>query len=131
MHQREEMLQALFDGLSMRMQRERAGTQMTLGKLIDALEQMPPDSEVANLLNPHSYRGYYSDLAFELGSGTRRAGELLDECLGAMGRVFEGYKGGEFVMGSKTPVFVAHYGCTGEKLMDLKRDGSIETETDG
>lgn len=42
-------IQALVDGMSARHQRERAEAQMTLGKLIAALEAMPSDAQVANL----------------------------------------------------------------------------------
>jgi hypothetical protein len=123
-------LQALMDGMSAQWQRERADTQMTLGKLIAALEAMPADAQVANLRDTHSYRGYYSDLAFELSDDTRPAAELLAECKEAMGQVFTGYKGGDFVMGSLTPVWVAHYGCCGNKLMAMPADGGIETAAD-
>ena len=123
-------IQAMIDGMSAQWQRERAETQMTLGKLIAALEAMPEGAEVANLRDAHSYRGYYSDLAFELSDDTRPAVELLSECRAAMGQVFCGYKGGDFVMGALTPMWVAHYGCTGKKLMALNSDGTIETADD-
>lgn len=123
-------LQALVDGMSAQWQRERAETQMTLGKLIEALEAMAPADMVANLNAAHSYRGYYSDLAFERGEGMREAGALLEECRAAMGRVFEGYKGGDFVMGERTPVWVAEYGCCGDKLMALRAGGELETAPD-
>jgi hypothetical protein len=123
-------LQALVDGLSAQWQRERAETQMTLGKMIAALEAMPPETVVANLIEPHSYRGYYDDLAFEQGEGTRLASELLADCKSAMGEVFHGYKGGEFVMGSRTPLWVASYGCCGMKLIAIREGGEIETADD-
>lgn len=63
-------IQALFDGLSAEWQRERAETQMTLGQLIEILESMPADTEIRGLNCPHSYRGYYYDLAFEPTEGT-------------------------------------------------------------
>lgn len=123
-------MQALIDGMSAQWQRERAETQMTLGKLIAALEAMPANADIAGLTGPHSYRGYYSDLAFEPTEGTVKAGDLLAACKGAMGQVFEGYKGGDYVMGSLTPVWVSYYGTTGKKLMALNADGSIETAED-
>ena len=97
-------ISVLIDGLNAQWQRERAETQMTLGKLIADLEAMPKGACVANLKSAHSYRGYYSDLAFEKGEGQRPAAELLAECKAAMGKVFEGYKGGNYVMGALTPV---------------------------
>ena len=123
-------IQDLVDGWSARMARSRAETQMTLGKLIAALEAMPEDADVAGLSSPHSYRGYYSDLAFEPTGGTVKAVALLTECRATMGQVFQGYKGGDFVMGALTPVWVSHYGTTGKKLIALRQDGSIETTDD-
>ena len=123
-------IQALFDGMSAQWQRERAETQMTLGKLIAALEAMPEGTEVANLNSAHSYRGYYSDLAFECDEGTRPAADLLAECKAAMWQVFCGYKGGNYVMGALTPVWLASYGCCGQKLMALHEGGEIETAED-
>lgn len=123
-------LQAMMDGLSAQWQRDRAETQMTLGELIDALHAMPADAQVSNLDNEHSYRGYYSDLAFERLEGTRAASDLLADCKAAMGQVFKGYKGGDFVMGRLTPVWVADYGSCGQKLMSLSVGGGIETAED-
>lgn len=123
-------LQALIDGMNAQWQRERAETQLTLGALISALENMPDDAQVANLRNPDSYRGYYSDLYFERHDGTRPAAELLAECKAAMGQVFTGYKGGEYVMGELTPLWVASYGYCGLKLMAVHAGGELETEDD-
>ena len=120
-------LQALFDGLSAGWQKERAKTQMTLGQLIAALEATPSGDEVENLCELHSYRGYYSDLAFERGEGSRPASDLLAECREAMGRTFEGYKGGDYMMGENTPLWVADYGCCGNRIMALNPDGKFET----
>jgi hypothetical protein len=118
-------LQALFDGMSLNEQRHRAKTQMTLGAMIEKLKGMKPTARVANLVSAQSYRGYYIDLAFEQKKGTRPASELLSECLDAMGKVFGGYKGGDFVMGALTPVWVANYGCCGERLVDIGIGGKI------
>lgn len=123
-------LQALVDGMSANWQRERAETQLTLGKLIKALEAMPEGTKVANLRNPDSYRGYYSDLYFERHDGERFASELLADCKSAMGQVFYGYKGGKYVMGALTPLWIATYGCCGQKLMAVHSGGEIETAED-
>ena len=122
--------QALIDGLKAQWQRERAESQMTLGKLIAALESMPPDSHVDGIDSPHSYRGYYSDLAFEPRHEKTTVSELLQTCRDTMGQVFEGYKGGDFVMGALTPLWVANYGCTGMRIMGLSTSGALETATD-
>ena len=123
-------LQDLFDGLSARMQRERSKTQMTLGGMISALEAMPADTEVYGLYSPHSYRGYYSDLAFESKTEKVSAGNLLAECKTAMGKVFEGYKGGDYVMGALTPVWIANHGVCGLKIIAINSDGTVETAED-
>jgi|SRR6478735_4333911 len=123
-------LQAMMDGLNAQWQKERSNTQMTLGQLIDFLEGLDPEAQVVNLVHPHSYRGYYSDLAFEHAEGTRAAGDLLSACRLCMGEVFEGYKGGDFVMGKLTPLWVASYGCCGLKLMRLGINGDMETAED-
>lgn len=123
-------LQALADGLSAQWMRDRAQSQMTLGKMIAALEAMPADAEMDDLREPHSYRGYYSDLAFERFKGKCKAADVLSMCKAAMGQVFHGYKGGDFVMGALTPVWIAHYGCCGEKIMAINGDGSLTTEQD-
>jgi hypothetical protein len=123
-------LQALVDGMSARMMRERAETQMTLGKLISALEGMPKDALIQGIDNPHSYRGYYSDLAFETDHKPMEVGEALKMCKDAMGQVFEGYKGGDFVMGALTPVWIAEYGCCGLKIMGIDSNGTFITAED-
>ena len=124
----QDYLQAVFYGMAMQLQEARSETQMTLGNLIEALEKMPSGSMVANLHSVHSYRGYYEDLAFELGEGVRPAADLLSECRAVMGKALTGYKGGEFVMGEKTPVWVAPQDTTGDKLMRVGEDGLLETE---
>ena len=123
-------IQAMMNGMSAQWKRERAETQMTLGKLIVALEGMPADAKITGLTNPYSYRGYYEDLAFEPREEKVKAEVLLAECRYAMGRAFKGYKGGNFVMGELTPVWVADYGCSGKKLVALNPDGTIETAED-
>lgn len=121
-------IQLLVDSMSAQWKRERAETQMTLGKLIAVLEGMEPMTVLPGLRNAHSYRGYYSDLAFEEG-GENTAALLLEHCREAMGREFGGYKGGDYLMGENTPVWVAHYGCCGLKLIGISAAG-LETKED-
>lgn len=120
-------MQALVDGMNAQWQRERSKTQLTLGAMIKTLEGMAPETAVC-LGSPHSYRGYYCDLSFENEANT--AGKLLAECREAMGQVFQGYKGGDFVMGALTPTWVASWGACGNKLMRINTDGTVETEAD-
>ena len=125
-----QQIQDMLAGMSKRIQEERAGVQMTLGKLIKALEAMPAGAQVSNINGAHSYRGYYDDLAFERGEGTQPASELLAKCRDAMGRVFDGYKGGDFVMHENTPVWIAEYGNCGQMLMGFHPDGTIIAKDD-
>ena len=120
-------LQAMVDGLSAGWQRERASTQMTLGKMIEVLEAMPDTTEIKGLGELYSYRGYYEDLAFEPQEGKRPVAEILNQCRAAMGQVFIGYKGGNFVMGALTPLWLAPYGNCGERIIAVHKDGTIET----
>lgn len=123
--------QLLWNGFLAQQCRERAETQMTLGKLIDALKTMPGDVEIVKLYNPHSYRGYYSDLAFSLADNeSMTALQLLTLCQNCMGHIFEGYKGGEYVMGALTPIWIADYGCYGVKVIAIGKDGFIKTAKD-
>ena len=123
-------LQALMDGMSKRWAEERSQSQMTLGRLISGLEQVPPDFMIEKLEKPRSYRGYYQDLSFGKGDGMMKASDLLAMCRNCMGEVFTGYKGGEYVMGAKTALWIAEYGCTGEKFMTILPNGVIETAPD-
>ena len=119
--------QALIDGMKLKWQKERSETQMTLGGLIERLKELPPTTEIQGLADLNSYRGYYEDLAFEPINNSEQAGAILERCQKAMGQVFEGYKGGDFVMGAKTPLWVAYCGRCGLKLIAVNDDGSIET----
>lgn len=125
-----DQLQALVNGMSMAWKAERAKTQMTLGKLIAALEVMPADALIDGIADPDSYRGYYEDLAFSSIEKKVTVADALKMCRDAMGQVFYGYKGGEYVMGALTPLWIAEYGCCGRKFMALTADGVIETAED-
>lgn len=126
-------MQALVNHLSKGWRAERSLSQMTLGKFISELEKLPQDKEIENVCSPHSYRGYYSDLALEKGSGTRTVGSLVEqlknECLG---QTFTGYKGGDFYMDEDTPMWIADEGYCGVKIMNIE-DGetfSLATQFD-
>ena len=93
--------------------------QLTLGEVIKTLEQYDPSCIVEKgFTYPHSYRGYYSELAFELEENTT-VGKMLEACKSTMNRTFEGYKGGEFGYNEDTLCWIADYGRTGETLGEL------------
>ncbi len=62
-----------------------------------------------------SYRGSYDELAF-IPAENVTVGEMLKEAEGAVGAIFNGYKGGEYKMGLSTQVWIAKYGEEGETL---------------
>lgn len=123
-------MQDLVDGWGARMQRDRAQSQMTLGQLIERLESFCADSKVERIAAPHSYRGYYCDLAFERGDGLMLASDAVKLARSALGEVFEGYKGGEYQMGKLTPVWLAEYGCSGQKIVAVRDDGTFKVADD-
>ena len=111
-------------------QAERSTTQLTLGGLIERLKQLPPDKPVQAIVNAHSYRGYYCDLAFELTGEMGVAASSLAIAQAALGEVFEGYKGGDYLMDESTPVWIANYSECGKKIMAIRDDGALELAED-
>lgn len=120
--------QALVDGMSAQWMKERAESQVTLGAMIERLKELAGDVMVP-LSNPHSYRGYYSDIAFEPTEQVT-AKDLLQECQESMGTCFQGWKGGDNYMHAGVPVWVANEGSCGKKLLAINDDGSLETAED-
>lgn len=122
-------LQALIDGMNQHHQKERAGSQMTLGALIERLEALDPNLEMDGLSDAHSYRGYYCDLAFEQ-VGKKKVSEVLATVKACLGETFTGYKGGDYDMGRQTPVWVSSYGCCGNRIVAVSDSGEVATEPD-
>jgi hypothetical protein len=92
---------------------------MTLGELISTLETQDPAKVVARgIANPHSYRGYYDDLAFEPAANVT-VGSMLAAARSSLGATFEGYKGGLYTMEDYTDCWLAEYGCCGESIGPL------------
>lgn len=134
-----DKLQELVDKMNEYSQKLRSETMFTLGDLIDELEKYPRDWEV--LIEPFhlvptrfcSYRGYYYDLCLQYKTrdeviGHVTVGELLDEAKSADGDTFYGYKGGEFLMNRKTPIWVSdHDYSTGMAIGKIEKcfDGLI------
>lgn len=87
---------------------------MTLGELIaaleEALETADPEMVVpVGFANPHSYRGYYDELAFEPAVGVT-VGSMLACAKGALGSTYTGWKGGDYVMQEWTNVWLSRRG---------------------
>lgn len=66
---------------------------------------------------PHSYRGFYDELAFEVNDRACTT-EMLNDATRSLGRVFDGYKGGEFRMKGFTDCWIAEYGNHGAKMSE-------------
>lgn len=90
---------------------------LALGELIKVLEAEPPDKRIKlGFTRPHSYRGYYEDLAFEL-RGNVTIGAMLADAKSALGATFTGWKGGDYVMSEWTQTWiVTERGDLGESL---------------
>lgn len=89
---------------------------MTLGDLIKQLERADPAKVVPlGFGNPHSYRGYYEQLAFEPKAGVT-VGQMLADAKEALHTTYQGWKGGDYTMNEYTTVWLAEPGCTGEGI---------------
>lgn len=93
---------------------------MTLGDLIKILKEFPDKKKTVpvGLGDPHSYRGYYDQLAFEPAENIT-VEEMLEKAESALESTFEGYKGGEFLMEEHTKVYIACWGKTGESIGEI------------
>lgn len=83
---------------------------MTLGELIDFLKRQDPKRVASiGIHDPYSYRGYYTDLAFEV-AFTEPVGEMLKVASKALGATFPGYKGGNYRMDRDTDCWLVTEG---------------------
>lgn len=119
-------MQSWVDAMSAVWQSERAATQMTLGQLIEVLSEFDPNRLVIGFGRVRSYRGYYSDLAFEPVESHGTVASLLHMARECLGRTFQGYKGGDYVMGESTPLWFSEWGeASGLRLMGLQSGGEL------
>ena len=108
------------------MRYERQQTTLTIGKLLPTLEVNPKfaiqiDGKKLALYYPHSYRGYYEDVAFcskPSGQTARGLATLIKRSV--LGKTFEGYKGGDFTMTEHTMMHHASPGDCGEPLSEVQ-----------
>lgn len=90
---------------------------LDLGELIGTLGSQDPAKVLAfGFDSPHSYRGNYWNLAFEIATNIT-VGEMLEAARSALGRTFTGWKGGEFTMTEHADVYLVwEEGECGETL---------------
>ncbi len=85
---------------------------MTLGELIAALEAADPRLVLPEgFSNPHSWRGDYSELAFEPAAYVT-VDSMLDAARSALGTTYGGYKGGDYEMTADTDCWIAAWGSS-------------------
>ena len=92
-----------------------------LNSLIQFLENNGDKLLRVGFSNPHSYRGYYEQLAFEpITSGAQSCAHALEIVRPCLGQVFEGYKGSEYTMHGYTECWFAWYGQSGgQQIWDM------------
>ena len=112
--------------------------QMTLGELISALERKDEAKHVYFDFvyfapdGVSSYRGDYSQLAITYSDGgAMLVGDFLSILREANGKEFTGYKGGQYLMHSNTPLWVANNGEAGRTaVVDVNDlDGAVVIST--
>lgn len=105
---------------------------MDLGTLTDIVLACPAGTLVMtdmgeSVSNPHSYRGFYEQLAVE----PTGAENTLSEVFGAeldnvIDTYLEGWKGGDFYMDSDTPVWLSYEGtCSGRAIVGAELRGNV------
>lgn len=139
-------LQKLVDNsvIANRAEEMKTSEQLTLGELIMKLETVSPvyedydkkqqDKDVAfefEYLKPtglSSWRGSYRELAIEFdGDKEYTVKSFIKELKEAIGKTYQGYKGGDYVMGKTTPLWVANYSNCGETAVVDIRDTEYTT----
>ena len=89
---------------------------MNLGKLIKFLGKQNQNVIVEKGFDsPHSYRGYYDQLAFEP-TDNILISDMLKCAKEALNSTYTGYKGGKFTMTKETECHLAYSGETGKRL---------------
>lgn len=101
--------------------------------LIDVLENCPNDAVFERgFTNPHSYRGFYCDLAVEPAED-QKVSDMLDCLYEVLDTTLEGYKGGEYVMSGDVDVYLAMYSTTSTTLVtgwDMNYEGKYTLLTE-
>jgi len=107
--------------------------QLMLGELILKLEDKP-DKKLPVIFDGRKYyptgidswRGSYCELAisYSTTSAHMTVKGFLNLLRNTIGRTLVGYKGGNFLMGKTTPVWVANYG----ESWGFKSDGKIHSQ---
>lgn len=108
---------------------ERQESQITFGKLIGILQSFYDSGKKDTIVQfsngsypaeGGSYRGYYTDYAFNETHEPITVDKLICLCKLTVGKELEGYKGGQFLMDYDTPLWKSPYGiCTQIAIADF------------
>lgn len=124
-------LQKIMDTINEHARITRTDYHVTLGKMIDVLGPLPSNMIVRFDWNGESpkqemsYRGYYSDLAFDWDVEPITVEEFAAMCGKALGAIYTGYKGGDWPMGSDTPLWASAYGTTGRAIIGVDVEDDV------
>lgn len=127
---------------AMRKERFDKSDQLSLGEIISKCEEIKRKQDISDgseitvrydfeYFYPtkiKSWRGVYSELALDIESGGKEMtlSDFIDMLKAAVGKTFEGYKGGDYLMSRHTPVWVANYGNSGNTaVIDVVDAGYI------
>lgn len=123
-------IQAMMDAFIKAQTDTRAQYQLTIGKAIDLLTAMDAQKPIKYTdgkapREAMSYRGYYSDLAFD-DQDAATVGDVLANLEFVLNTELTGYKGGEFMMHENVPIWRSQYGeASGVAWMDVSDFGDF------
>jgi hypothetical protein len=118
--------QQFFDAIAKAAQMERTNYHLTLGALIEGLGALANKDQAIRFADGKypadfdSYRGYYSDLMISADDEKATVQGVLARAQACVGKTFQGYKGGDFTMDVRTPLWRDEYGhCANEAITGL------------
>ena len=105
--------------LTAKERKDHVGIGLTLGRLIDALSECDSKKVLPKgFSKPHSWRGIYEELAFEPAENVT-VGAMLADAQAAVGKTYQGWKGGDYTMTRDTAVHVSFEGESYDYLGDI------------
>lgn len=110
-----------------------ASEHMTLGAMIARYDELG-DYLVENPGEAMSARAVYAHVGFDaFGADPPRipAHEAAAICRAVIGETFQGYKGGDFTMDERSPVWIAKYGDSGYPLLTIDDHGELVVGGEG
>lgn len=116
--------------------RRREKTQFTIGGLLDLLRTAEPTANIVfdrnsgSPTDPHSYHGYFEDLAFDYDTNKIITVDdmihLLEFCIGQLFPQFQKNQG-HYQMCKDTPLWLSHSGCYGWKVVGVEFSSTLVT----